>query len=535
MKINPLESLSDNIVIDHNKCVYCGICIETCILDNLRMKLAPCRNACPLGVNCQGYVRLIARGDEEQAMIELEKTLPFHRILGRICSQPCEDHCHRKTVEGEAVAIRALKRYLSDNDTRGELPVPEMTRQSGYKMAVVGSGPAGLMAAYELAKCGHSVTVFDADLKPGGMLRWAIPAFRLSEEDLNLEIDRLDRMDVSFKQETRIGSDFSLEDLKAEHQAVILALGCQSSRTLGIEGEQARGVHHALEFLRGVRTGERPDLGKKVVVIGGGDVALDAAQTALRLDSEDVLAVCLESEQEIPAHDYLLKEAEAEGVRFRCAWGPTRFTVESGRVTGVEFRRCTQVFDADGCFLPSFDDTETCLEEADSVIVSIGQKSELSGLEDLCTHERPDIDPVTKQSKDDQVFLAGDMASGPSSAVQAMAAGREVAISADRYVRGEDLHYERTYPGPVVTDFQIDTRRGNTEPRAEQPRKAFKGTGDWEESEQGMSRDTAIQEAARCYACGEPFGKHRTCWFCLPCEVECPHDALWVEVPYLLR
>jgi NADPH-dependent glutamate synthase beta subunit-like oxidoreductase len=535
MTANILESLSDNIKVNHDKCVYCGICVDTCILDNLRMKLAPCRGACPLGVNCQGYVRLIARGDEEQAMVELEKTLPFHGVLGRICSQPCEDHCHRKKVEGEAVTIRALKRYISDNDPRDELPAPETAAASGGRAAVVGSGPAGMMAAYELALRGHDVTVFDADTEPGGMLRWAIPAFRLPEDVLYREIDRLKRMGVEFKQETRLGKDFTLEDLKAEHDALIVALGRPASRTLNVEGEDSQGVHYALEFLRKVRSGVAPDIGTKIVVIGGGDVALDTAQTALRLGAREVLAVCLEADEEMPAHDYVIREALDEGVRVKCSWGPGRIAYENGKVTGVEFKSCTRVFDEEGCFAPCFDESDTFFEPADTVIISIGQGPDQSGVEALCPDGRPEFDPLTLQSADEKVFLAGDMVTGPSSAVHAMAAGREAAVSADRLIRGEDLRYGRGYSGPIVTDFEIETDRGNNEKRRRPPRKSFQGEGDWDEIEELMDRETARRQAGRCYACGEPFGKHRTCWFCLPCEVECPHDAVWVEVPYLLR
>ena len=535
MKANLLESLSDNIKVDHDKCVYCGICVETCILDNLRMKLAPCRNACPLGVNCQGYVRLIARGDEEQAMVELEKSLPFHGVLGRICSQPCEDHCHRKKIEGEAVSIRALKRYLSDNDSRNSLPVPEMADAGGHRAAVIGAGPAGLMAAYELAVRGHTVTVFDAEMEPGGMLRWAVPAFRLPEDVLYREIERLEHMGVTFKQNKRLGSDFTLEDLKAEHDAIVLALGCPASRVLGIEGEGSEGVHYALEFLRKVRSAMTPKMGSKVVIIGGGDVALDAAQTALRLGAEDALAVCLEADGEMPAHDYVLREALAEGVRIKCSWGPVRFVRESGKITGVELKRCTSVIDDKGCFMPCFDESETCIEPADTVIVSIGQGVDLTGMEKLSSGGMPECDPLTRQSTDEKVFMAGDMVTGPSTAVHAMAAGREAAISADRLMRGQDLRYGRKYRGPVVTDFEIDTKLGNNEKRLNPPHASFQGKGDWKEVEEVMDRETARLQAGRCYSCGEPFGKHRTCWFCLPCEVECPHNALWVEVPYLLR
>jgi NADPH-dependent glutamate synthase beta subunit-like oxidoreductase len=536
MRINFLEALNDNIKIDVDKCVYCGLCVETCILDNLRMKLAPCRQACPLEVNCHGYVRCIARGEDDKAMVQLEKTLPFHGVLGRICSQPCEENCHRRKVEGKAVAIRALKRYLSDNDPRPELPVPDMAPDSGHRAAVVGSGPAGLMAAYELRLRGHAVEIYDAESEPGGMLRWAIPSFRLPREVLEREVDRLRRMGVVFRMGVRLAKDFTLDDIKQEHEAVVAALGCPRPRMLGIEGENAEGVYHALPFLRSVRAGEEPQLGSRVVVVGGGDVALDAAQTALRLGAKEVVSVCLESEKEVPAHDYILAGALEEGVRLKCSWGPVRIIVQSGSVKSVEFKRCTSVFNETGGFQPCFLESETCLEDADSVIVSIGQQAELTALSAIGAEGGLKYDPLTKQSgSDPAVFVAGDMLTGPSSAVWAMASGREAAISADRFMRGEHLKYGRSYPGPVVTEYDIDTSLGSDADRTALPAKPYSGKGDFSELELAYDEEEARREAGRCYSCGTPFGCYRTCWFCLPCEVECPHDALWVEVPYLLR
>jgi NADPH-dependent glutamate synthase beta subunit-like oxidoreductase len=254
-RINMLESLSDNILIDKDKCVVCGICVERCILDNLRMKLSPCRHACPLGANCQGYIQSIARGEEAKGMQLIRETLPFPGILGRVCSQPCESRCHRKEMEGAPVAVRALKRYLADREDSAQVPLPPISPPSGKTVAIVGSGPSGMMAAYDLRVRGHDVTIFDAASAPGGMLRWAIPEFRLPVEVLDREIGLLPRMGIIFKYGVAFGPDKSIEDLKSDFNAVIVATGCPAHLTLGAEGENRPGIYHGLPFLRSIRAG----------------------------------------------------------------------------------------------------------------------------------------------------------------------------------------------------------------------------------------------------------------------------------------
>jgi NADPH-dependent glutamate synthase beta subunit-like oxidoreductase len=537
MRLNPLESLSDNIVIDKDKCTFCGICVETCVLDNLRMKLAPCRQACPLRVNCHGYVQLISRGEEVRGMDLLRETLPFPGILGRICSQPCEENCTLKETEGEAVAIRVLKRYLFDYVPEKDIPLPDMAPETGKKVAVVGSGPAGLMAGHDLRIRGHGVTVFEAEKAPGGMLRWAIPEFRLPQGVLEKEIEWLRKMGVTFNCGTFIGQDKTLDQLKKDFHAVIIATGCPQHARLNMEGEDLPGVCHGLPFLRDVRADRAPAVGKKVVVIGGGNVAVDSAQTALRLGAEDVTMVCLESRDEIPAFPWALESALSEEIKLECGWGPVEFSSREGLLKGVLFHRCLRVFDERGEFKPCFDTSERLSLEADTVIVAIGQSPDIAILDKMGLTRKKvlQIDPLTLQAPDETIFLAGDVLDGTSSVVEAMAKGRRAAESADRFLKGEHLRYGREYAGPVETDFEIDTGKGVPIERAKIPERLFQGKGDFRELEQGFSRDTARQEAGRCSSCGEPFGKYRTCWFCLPCEVECPHEALWVEVPYLLR
>ncbi len=537
MRLNLLESLSDNISIDKDKCTFCSICVDTCILDNLRMKLAPCRQGCPLGVNCQGYVQLIARGEDEKAMEVLRKDLPFPAILGRICSHPCEERCHRKAIEGEAVAIRVLKRYLADQFMEEKMLLPEIQPDSGKAVAVIGSGPAGMMAAHDLRIQGHSVTVFDAESQPGGMLRWAIPDFRLPQSELEKEIGLLNQMGVSFQCGVKIGQDKSLSQLRNEFNAVIVATGCSEHGVLHMEGEDKQGVYHGLPFLKEVREEKRPDVGRKVLVIGGGNVAVDSAQTALRLGAKEVTMVTLESDDELPAFQEAIEGAAAEGIKFHCSWGNPKLNFQDDKLIGIDFQRCTQVFDDCGCFAPSFDDCELHYLDADTVIVAIGQQADRAFLEStgLVQDTKMAVDPLTLQTSDKKVFVAGDMYSGPASVIDAMASGKQAAESVNRFLKGEHLRFGRKYPGPVETEFDIDTGGASADRRITIAEHRTEGKGDFQEIEPGIDPAAARLEARRCYSCGQPFGKYRTCWFCLPCEVECPNEALKVKIPYLLR
>ena len=534
MRINMLESLTDNIVIDKDKCTFCGICIERCVLDNLRMKLSPCRQACPLGLNCHGYVQLIARDEDVEGLKMIWEKLPFPGILGRVCSQPCEDQCYRKNVDGQPVAVRYLKRYLADAVDDSQIVLPEIEADTGHKVAVVGSGPAGIMAAYDLRVKGYAVTVYDADAAPGGMLRWAIPEFRLPQNVLEKELAVLTKLGIDFQCGTAIGQDKTIDELQQQYKAIVIATGCQNSLRLNMNDEDLPGVYHGLSFLRDVRSGQLPKVGEKTIVIGAGNVAVDAAQTALRLGAGDVTMVCLESDEEVPAFPWALESARSEGVKMECSWGPLTFSSKDGAVNGVEFQRCLQVYDALGVFQPAFDNCELLPLDADTVIVAIGQASDPSLLESIGV-DPVKMDPVTLQTSNEMIFLAGDIAGGPTSVVEAMACGRQAAESVDRYLKGEHMHYGRTYTGPIETEFEIDTHAADPAKRLSISQHQYKGENDFNELEQGIDSQTALQEARRCLSCGQPFGKYRNCWFCLPCEVDCPQEALWVEIPYLLR
>jgi len=466
----------------------------------------------------------------------LREKLPFPEILGRVCSQPCEDACYRNTTEGAPVAIRALKRYLVDRHGK-EVPDPEIPADTGRRVAVVGSGPAGMMAAYELRIQGHTVIVHEADDEPGGMLRWAIPAFRLPEEVLEQELDLLRRMGVKFSCNVRVGRDVSLEKLRSDNDAVVVCTGLGDPARLGIEGEDMEGVHHGLTFLRAVREGKPPAVSSSVLVIGGGNVAVDSAQTALRLGAKDVRMVCLERREEMPAFAWELEGALREGITVECSWGPLRFNKKDGRVSGVEFQICVKVFNDKGVFDPAFDQCQTIRYDAGTVIVAVGQETGHPLVEGpgMVKGGLVAADSVTLQTAAEGLFAAGDAVSGPSSVVEAMAQGRQAAVSVNRMLSGAPMRYGRAYEGPYIRDFPIDISGAVQRERVAIPALGAGAEGDFRELEATLDDEAARREAERCYSCGVPVGHYRTCWFCLPCEVVCPTEALWVEIPYLLR
>jgi len=528
-----------NIFIHRDKCYVCGICIERCILDNLRMYLAPCRAACPIHMNCQGYVRLIAQGKEEEAAKEARKDLPFVGIIGRVCNRPCEDQCERKKVDQEAVHIRALKRYLSDS--RPDLihePAP-MPKGSGRKVAVLGSGPAGLMAAYELGAKGHAVSVFDAAPEPGGMLRWGIPAFRLPTAEINDAVSMLEKMKVRFQTGRSLGKELDLEKMEREWDALLLAYGAGSAVALNVPGEDLPGVYQGLDLLRKVREGKAPNPGKSTIVIGGGNTAVDSALTCRRLGAEEVHIICLEERSQMPAFAAELEEAVEEGIKIQNGWGPREILQHGQGGLRLELSRCLRIFDEEGRFSPQLDDFRGLSPSAESVIVAIGQQPDLSLLPPEIRpspRSNPLVDPLTLRSRREKVFASGDLTSGPRSAIEAMAQGREAAVSIDRFLRGETLRWGRAYwDGTCITDFPVDRSGAIVRPRATVPRLPVQSRDALNEIEKALGTKEAREEAERCLNCGRPGEVNQTCWYCLPCEIECPVDALEVRLPYLVR
>ena len=533
MDINILTSLSDNIRIDREKCTACGRCVEICVLDNLRLQLSPCRKACPIGMNCQGYVHLIAKGDMEKGLEMVRDTVPLGGILGRVCSRPCEAVCNRVKVDGRPVALRDLKRFLTDCDGQPYRPV--MGQEFPQRVAIVGAGPAGLTAAFYLRNWGFQVTLYDKESAPGGLMRWAIPEFRLPQKMLERELGFIQHMGIKFLGGRTLGIDFELRDLGKESDAILLAMGAHGKTQLGIRGEDVQHVFPVIEFMKKVRQKDPPRLSRRVVVIGGGNAAVDAAQTARRLGGEKVHLVSLEKRDEMSAFSWSVAEAEEEGIHIQNGWGPKGFRLKGKKLTGITFKKCTTVYDSQGRFSPTYDEKTTIEVPADTVILAIGQRPELDGLDPsllgsigiLC-------DPVTFQTPNPKIFVAGDVIGGPKTIVEAMAQGKEAALSIQRFLTKEDLYYGRGNGGIYELSFEPDLSRAHPRSRVRVRSLPLSQRKRFREVVRGYSKEEAMSEAERCLNCGMPFGL-RSCWFCLPCEIECPEKALYVEIPYLLR
>jgi NADPH-dependent glutamate synthase beta subunit-like oxidoreductase len=527
-----------NIQVNRDLCTACGTCVERCIMDNLRLHIAPCRVECPLHMNCQGYVRLLARGKGEQAAEELRKYTPFGGILGRVCHHPCESVCERSKNGDGAVNIRAIKRYLADHYPQITRSLPDVAADTGKRIAIIGSGPAGMMAAYDLRVSGHAVTVYEADTHPGGMLRWEIPAFRLPVREVDVAIQMLEQMGILFKTGQTFGRDFELRELLDGFDAVLLAYGAGTPLSLKILGEELAGVWQGIDFLKKIKAGENVSIGKDVIIIGGGNVAVDAALTCVKLGARDVKIVCLEQGNEMPAFRDELEEAIEEGVGIENGWGPRKFfRTDKGRI-GVETSKCLRLFDEGGAFCPILDQNCCIGFEADNVIVAIGQRPTELSLPQADSPYQPTADPITLQSKiDPRVFFSGDALTGPRSVVEALAQGREAALSIHRSLGGERMYWGRDC-------FVENGHLPYTEP--DLSRAKGKGRGRYErlpiiertltlEVENCFTKEAALQEAERCLSCGRAADVNQTCWFCLPCEIECPEEALKVCIPYLVR
>lgn len=527
-----------NIHVDRDLCYACGICVERCILDNLRLHLAPCRAACPIHMNCQGYVRLIAQEKEEEAADDMRNYLPFGGILGRICTHPCEAECERQKVGDGAVHIRALKRYLADTHpdvTHRRAPV---AKETGRRVAVVGSGPAGLMAAHELRSCGHAVTIYEAASEPGGLLRWGIPSFRLPISEISSSIGMLEKMGIVFRTAETIGKQTEFSRLEADYDAVLVAIGAGSSARLGIPGEELDGVYQGLDLLREVKDNGKRFLGESVIVIGGGNTAVNVALTCLRLGAKHVKIVCLEDREQMPAFPMELRDVLEEGVEIEHCWGPTRFVQKDDGKIKVELSRCLSLVDEQGRFCPQLDEECGMAHEADALVVAIGQALATECIpSSLLKENRFAVDPVTLQAlSGEKAFVCGDACTGPSSVVEAMAHGREAAISIDRFLCGEGMRWGRDFwNGPYVKEYEVDLSRAKGGARRELVRLAVRQRTLNEEIEKGFTPEAAKEEAERCLSCGRAAEMNQTCWYCLPCEIECPVDALEVRLPYLIR
>ena len=482
---------------------------------------APCRASCPAGVNAQGYVALVAAGKFKEAYALIRERCPFPAACGRVCQHPCQDDCNRGEID-EAVSVRDLKRFVADyvHANPAEYPAAQpAAAKLDARVAVVGGGPAGLTAAGDLARLGYGVTVFEAEPRLGGMLRYGIPKYRLPDEVLDREIQHILDLGVEARTGAQVADAKGLLD--SGFKAVFVAPGAWSSRKLGIAGEDAPGVLAGLDFLREVNGGGAPArVGPRVVVIGGGDVAMDAARCARRLPGvTSVQLACLESRAEMPAHSWEAAEALEEGVVFHTSLGPTRIETAGGKVRAVAFRACTRVFDEGGKFNPRFDDSTTTLLEADTVIVTIGQGIDAARLGvPTGPGGRIAADPETLATPIAGVFAGGDAVLGPASLVHAMAQGHKAAEAVDAYLRG--ARPARAAP-PAAEELAPNPQPGAPrQDRVKMPQADPAGRlRGFAEIDLGYTAEQAIAEAKRCLSCGG-------CSECMQCVKACAAGAI---------
>jgi NADPH-dependent glutamate synthase beta subunit-like oxidoreductase len=445
-------------------CAVCGRCEDACpngikILEITRTLRAigpekqfpakpQCTEACPAGIDVPGYLRFVAEDRPDEACKLIIEKAPFPGILGRVCTHPCETACKRGEV-GDAISICAAKRYAADE--AGDLKewMSAAGPKSGHKVAVIGGGPAGLTAAFYLRKKGHQVTLIEAREKPGGMLRYGIPPYRLPKEVLDKEIGNVLGSGIELRTGQKLGVDFEIDQLKREgFEAVFVAVGAQLSRKIELQGADLDHVFWGVEFLAAVAEGREMAVKDRVIVIGGGNVAVDVALTALRLGAKEVKLACLESREEMPANPWEIEQARQEGVEMLYSWGPEKIFENDGKIGGIELVRCTSVFDDEGNFCPYFDDTRKTID-ADQVILAIGQASETAFCQDFCFLDDQQslpvsdgliaIDNTTQETEMQGVFAGGDVANGPATVIEAIAAGRRAAISIDIYLGGDGI------------------------------------------------------------------------------------------------
>ena len=465
---------------------------------------------------------MIREGKYREAIELFKEAHPFPSICGRVCHHPCEGICTRGDVE-QPLAIQYLHRFLGDFDLSGESPyVPEIEADREERIAIIGSGPAGLSAAYFLAWKGYKVTVFEKLPVAGGMMAVGIPAYRLPRDVLAAEIKIIEEMGVEIRSGVTFGEDVTFGGLKEDgYRAVFLATGLHLSRDLNVEGEDLPGVLKGVDFLRQSALGEPISLGGKVIVIGGGNVAIDVALTALRKGAKEVNLVCLERREEMPAWEYEIEDALEEGVCIINSLGPKRFLAKEGKLTGIEFKRCTAVFDEKGAFNPQYDENDLSSMDADTIVVAIGQAADLSFSDSEGVAVTPrgglEADPVTLKTPIDGVFAGGDVLYGPKSVVEAVECGKEAAESIDRYLNGIDLSEGREkewkYEKPAIEGESLMPRV----PMKVRP--VNEREGNFDEIALGFSEEEAKTEAERCLKCG-------ICSECYQCVKACLAGAI---------
>ena len=571
--------------VDKTKCVACGKCVESCPAGAVKLgqKLcdkegceirypkmplpteqpwgehmwsvnyrdtnrincydtgtAPCKTACPAHIAVQGYLQLAKEGRYEEALALIKKDNPLPAVCGRVCNKRCEDACTRGTID-EAVAIDDVKRFIAERDLKAEtryVPKPIIPSLRGgfdEKIAIIGSGPAGLSCAYYLALTGYKPTIFEKNEEPGGMLRYGIPSYKLEKDLLKAEIDIIKEMGVEIRCGVEVGRDITIDQLREQgYKGFYVAIGAQKGRKPGIENEDAEGVYTAVDFLKKAGAEEGFAFEGDVVVVGGGNVAIDAARVSSRCTEHGISMYCLEQKEQMPASKDEIAEALAENVSLNCGWGPKEILVEDGHVTGIVFKKCLRVQDENGRFAPEYDENDTVSVPCRHIIFSVGQAIDWGHMLDgMHVELRPNgtaiANKLTYQTSVPDIFVGGDVYTGPKFAIDAIAAGREGAVSLHRYVHEHcTLTIGRNRRDFIELDkdnIRVDAYDSSRRQIPEKPEEKDQAAT-FRDLSFTLTEEQVKKETSRCLSCGASVVDPNKCIGCGVCTTKCVFDAI---------
>ena len=571
--------------VDKTKCVACGKCVESCPAGAVKLgqKLcdkegceirypkmplpteqpwgehmwsvnyrdtnrincydtgtAPCKTACPAHIAVQGYLQLAKEGRYEEALALIKKDNPLPAVCGRVCNKRCEDACTRGTID-EAVAIDDVKRFIAERDLKAEtryVPKPIIPSLRGgfdEKIAIIGSGPAGLSCAYYLAMTGYKPVIFEKNEEPGGMLRYGIPSYKLEKDLLKAEIDVIKEMGVEIRCGVEVGRDITIDQLREQgYKGFYVAIGAQKGRKPGIENEDADGVYTAVDFLKKAGAEEGFAFEGDVVVVGGGNVAIDAARVSSRCTEHGISMYCLEQKEQMPASKDEIAEALAENVSLNCGWGPKEILVEDGHVTGIVFKKCLRVQDENGRFAPEYDENDTVSVPCRHIIFSVGQAIDWGHMLDgMHVELRPNgtaiANRLTYQTSVPDIFVGGDVYTGPKFAIDAIAAGREGAVSLHRYVHEHcTLTIGRNRRDFIELDkdnIRVDAYDSSKRQIPEKPEEKDQAAT-FRDLSFTLTEEQVKKETSRCLSCGASVVDPNKCIGCGVCTTKCVFDAI---------
>ena len=506
-----------------------------------RSGTAPCKTACPAHIAVQGYLKMASQGRYQEALALIKKNNPLPAICGHICNRRCEAACTRGTID-EALAIDEVKKFIAMQDLNAAtryIPKKVIPRVDGDfssdKVAIIGAGPAGLSCAFYLAEKGYTPTVFEKNEKAGGMLVYGIPSYKLEKNIVEAEIDVIRAMGVEIKTGVEVGKDVTLDELRAQgYKAFYIAIGCQGGRSVGVPGEDATGVTTAVDFLKEVNANEKYNIQGDVVVVGGGNVAIDCSRDAVRVGAPKVTQLCLEGRDIMPASTNEIAEAEEDGIEIKCGWGPKEILKDAdGNVSGITFKKCLSVKDETGRFNPKYDENDTITINCRHIVLAVGQSIQWG---DLLKGSKVQLgrgngavaDPKTFQTAEPDIFVGGDVYTGPKFAIDAIAAGKEGAISIHRFVqphtsltigRNQNDYVELNKDDISVESYdnssrQIPGKKDGVTPKSFRDAKAV------------FTEEQVKKETARCLSCGASIVDYNHCIGCGVCTTKCEFDAI---------